>query len=932
MESPKKAWVTGIDQIWLINLARRADRLERFLQAQPEMTGRINFLPAYDGKNLKLTPALARLFAPNNFDWHKPTMGCALSHLSLWQRLAVESNPSASYLILEDDARLEAGWVRKVEEAFLSGSVPADWEVLYLGGILPQYRESFEQNVQPVNQLVARVHPDCRFGNNPSGYFHFCAYSYILSQRGARRLLDLLQFWNGYWLQADFVAAYHTPDLSPPRRIYFFHPLIAESFQDTAQGLARPYDENQGQENQVDSDIWKNDDRFGPDEIAAIKTDGLPLDIPAALGWAPDDPLSVKVLALQEASQRPTEVKKPSPSKIQGIDKIWVINLERRKDRLEKFLINNPDIAEQVSILKAYDGKKLSLTPKIARLFAPNDFKWKRAKIACCLSHLDIWVRLANEEDEKACYLIIEDDAVLEPEWASEIKKNLENKTAPCDWDVTYLGGSDLDQDHRKHLLEQFAANIYQVASNSNYGQSPPNRYHHFCAYAYLLNRQGARKTLELLKRGNGFWCMNDHVLAYRMPEGDALDRGIYFFQPRLASCYQEKEQGFAPLYADSVSGGIVDSDIWLHEESFPQEEISYDPNAPLDFSGALLDACMAKTTETAISEKFTSSLKSDFAIHTWLINLERRKDRLDKFKTNNPDIAEPVSILKAYDGKKLAPTPKIARLFAPNDFAWNKATMGCSLSHLELWHKLANEPDEVNAYLILEDDTKLSPGWQDIVHKAFRENQLPENWDVLYLGGVLPRNMQNFGKLIEPVSENLAQVKENSLFGQNPANRYFHFCSFAYILSKHGAKQILELMRLGNGAWMQADYLAAYVMPENHPMTRRVFFFNPLLAHCYQDLEEGFARPYDESSQHAKVDSDIWHEGSQFDAEYASALINLQEPYDIAGALADARRDQKPTEADSCDPLVDLKHLRDSRKRLESTQEESRSNQKIEY
>jgi len=303
MESPKKAWVTGIDQIWLINLARRRDRLDRFLHAQPEMNGRINFLPAYDGKNLKLTPALARLFAPNNFDWHKPTMGCALSHLSLWQRLAVEPNPLASYLILEDDARLEPSWVRKVEETFLSGSVPADWEVLYLGGILPQYRESFEQNVQPVNQLVARVHPDCIFGNNPPGYFHFCAYSYILSQRGARRLLNLLQSWNGFWLQADFVAAYHTPELSPSRRIYFLHPLIAESFQDTAQGLARPYDENQGQENKVDSDIWKNDDRFGPDEISAIKTDGLPLDIPAALGWAPDDSLSMSGSALRQQAE-----------------------------------------------------------------------------------------------------------------------------------------------------------------------------------------------------------------------------------------------------------------------------------------------------------------------------------------------------------------------------------------------------------------------------------------------------------------------------------------------------------------------------------------------------------------------------------------------------------------------------------------------------
>jgi len=303
MESPKKASVTGIDQIWLINLDRRRDRLDGFMQGHPEMTGRINRLSAYDGKALKLTPALARLFSPNNFHWHKPTMGCALSHLSLWQRLATQPNHQTSFLILEDDARLRATWVSTVEQAFLSGSVPPDWEILFLGGILPQYRESFARNVQAINSTVARVHPNSVFGNNPPGYFHFCAYAYLINARGARRLLDLLHFWNGYWLQADFVAAYHTPDLSPPRRIYFFHPLIAESFQDTAQGLARPYDENQGQENKVDSDIWKNDDRFSPDEIAAIKTDGLPLDIPAALGWAPDDSLSKAAIALRTETE-----------------------------------------------------------------------------------------------------------------------------------------------------------------------------------------------------------------------------------------------------------------------------------------------------------------------------------------------------------------------------------------------------------------------------------------------------------------------------------------------------------------------------------------------------------------------------------------------------------------------------------------------------
>jgi GR25 family glycosyltransferase involved in LPS biosynthesis len=86
----RTAAVQGIDQIWLINLDRRRDRLEGFMQRHPEMTGRINRLAAYDGKSLKLTPKLARLFLANNFEWHKPTMGCAMSHLALWYRLAAE--------------------------------------------------------------------------------------------------------------------------------------------------------------------------------------------------------------------------------------------------------------------------------------------------------------------------------------------------------------------------------------------------------------------------------------------------------------------------------------------------------------------------------------------------------------------------------------------------------------------------------------------------------------------------------------------------------------------------------------------------------------------------------------------------------------------------------------------------------------------------
>lgn len=597
MNSNHKAFVTGIDQIWLINLARRSDRLERFLQAQPEMTGRLNILPAYDGTTLELTPALARLFAPNNFEWHKPTMGCALSHLALWQRLAVEPNPSASYLILEDDARLEPAWVRRVEEAFLSGSVPADYEVLYLGGILPQYRESFEANVQRVNPLVGRVNPDCVFGKNPRGYFHFCAYAYVLSQRGARRLLDLIHTWNGYWLQADFVAAYHTPDLAPPRKIYFLHPLIAESFQDTAQGLTRPYDENQGQETKVDSDIWKNNARFTSEEVTALNSAGQPLDIPAALGWAPDAPLSKAAMALRVGTESAVPISAiPSSTKNtpSAIDKIWVINLERRPDRLKKFQESHPDIANHMHVLKAYDGRSLRLTPKIARLFAPNEFQWNKATMGCSLSHLELWYQLAQEPDENARYLILEDDTRLSPGWQEVVENAFADGDVPKDWDVLYLGGVlPKNEETFAKCKEKVAGSVFQVIPNGWFGQKPPNRYFHFGANAYILSKKGAANLLEFIKIKNGIWPQADFLLGYVFPETHPIRLTHYFFDPLLAMCYQDLETGFQKSYSEARGEGKIDSDIWM-EANFFEEKIAkslFSSSEPYDISGALAEA-----------------------------------------------------------------------------------------------------------------------------------------------------------------------------------------------------------------------------------------------------------------------------------------------------------------------------------------------------
>jgi GR25 family glycosyltransferase involved in LPS biosynthesis len=318
----------------------------------------------------------------------------------------------------------------------------------------------------------------------------------------------------------------------------------------------------------------------------------------------------------------------------------------------------------------------------------------------------------------------------------------------------------------------------------------------------------------------------------------------------------------------------------------------------PYDICGALEEARKQMQVPSNTKNVKTSLLPECSAAGSgiskiWLINLERRRDRLEKFKSNYPEFFEEVYILKAYDGARLCLTPKIARLFAPNNFAWNKATMGCSLSHLDLWYRLANEPDENASYLILEDDTKLSPSWREIVELAFSNGDVPSDWDVVYLGGVLPKNESAFAGVKEKVSGKIFQVAPNEWAGQNPPNKYFHFGAYAYILSHKGARNLLHYISITNGIWQQADFDLGYVFPPTYPVQLKHYFFEPFLAHCYQDLELEFQKSYSESASEEpkKIDSDIWKESACFDESIAKSMVDVTEPYDISGALEEARK-----------------------------------------
>ena len=255
-----------IGEVHLINLARRPDRIAKFKENHEAWTKKVCLRPAYDGKELVLSPAMAKVFSPNDFLWKKAIMGCALSHLSLWLELANEQPTCENYLILEDDVKLQKGWLNIWNEA--SKHIPEDYDILYLGGVLPPNRNGFNNILEPVNQFWNRIGPNRIFGQRePTRYFHFCNYSYILSRKGAQKILQDIAS-RGYTTSADHMVC-NRMDLNH----YILNPVIAGCYQDEDPKYQNSEFNNFNRVDVFDSDLWNNDERFSQEEIkVAIET------------------------------------------------------------------------------------------------------------------------------------------------------------------------------------------------------------------------------------------------------------------------------------------------------------------------------------------------------------------------------------------------------------------------------------------------------------------------------------------------------------------------------------------------------------------------------------------------------------------------------------------------------------------------------------
>jgi GR25 family glycosyltransferase involved in LPS biosynthesis len=261
------SFAASIDEAFVINLDRRVDRYDSFKENHSYMENRITRVSACDGLKLDLTPEIKHLFRNNDFKWKKAVVGCAISHNNLWKALSLKED-AYSYLILEDDVRFHAQWLKIWEQA--SKMIPADADVIYLGGILPPNKAAFATAIEPVNDFFVKVkendvfHPGIK-----RKYFHSCNYSYILFARGAKKIQKIIEE-KGIFTSGDHMIINHMDTLN----IYFTRPIVAGCFQDLDPRYQTSEFNNFDRKDNFDSDLWNNNEHFNLNEEVkeSIKT------------------------------------------------------------------------------------------------------------------------------------------------------------------------------------------------------------------------------------------------------------------------------------------------------------------------------------------------------------------------------------------------------------------------------------------------------------------------------------------------------------------------------------------------------------------------------------------------------------------------------------------------------------------------------------
>ena len=192
------------------------------------------------------------------------------------------------------------------------------------------------------------------------------------------------------------------------------------------------------------------------------------------------------------------------------IDKIYLINLKKRKDRLKSFksMLDNCQNVPEIIITEAIDGKLIEIdtnqnmiinnTKLLNYSIAQKYFNCISGEIGCSLSHYFIWKEIIKSNKAS---IIFEDDVILNKEFFNIILKLINEQNIPNDLDILYFG-MWTKWDQEKFFNKHISKNLNMIENENFYKYLKfdiKTKSRQLYPYNYLITPKTAEKLCNML-------------------------------------------------------------------------------------------------------------------------------------------------------------------------------------------------------------------------------------------------------------------------------------------------------------------------------------------------------------------------------------------------------------------------------------------------
>jgi GR25 family glycosyltransferase involved in LPS biosynthesis len=114
--------------IFVISLKRSQDRRDEFDKNNSKYIEKYTFHDAIDGKTINSNELNGHIFTKGSKNYSNGAIGCALSHLQLWEKCISLNKP---IIVMEDDVIVSSKFKNHLN-SLINNMLPQDWDIVQL--------------------------------------------------------------------------------------------------------------------------------------------------------------------------------------------------------------------------------------------------------------------------------------------------------------------------------------------------------------------------------------------------------------------------------------------------------------------------------------------------------------------------------------------------------------------------------------------------------------------------------------------------------------------------------------------------------------------------------------------------------------------------------------------------------------------------------